>query len=111
MNSENPYHAPKDTTVEHSASPALLLWSVAVVFGSALFCGLIGLAIGSAIGSLAPGYYRSIFSNGSDPSFDPVAVGVGQGLTQGLAFGAVIGLILVGMFYWYRLQSQRRISR
>ena len=70
-----------------------------------LLGGLIGMGIGAALGAFVPGYYRSVFSNGSQRTFDPVAVGVGQGLTQGIVFGSIIGLVLVGLFYWYRSRS------
>ena len=88
-----------------------LLWSVVTVFGSAIFGGLIGIGIGTAMGMLIPGYYRSVFSTGGEPNFDPVAVGIGQGLTQGVVFGGIIGLILVAMFYWYRSRSAHRLSQ
>jgi hypothetical protein len=103
---ENPYDSPKQISNAAGGSPALLLWSVGVVFGSALVCGLIGLGIGAALGTIVPSYYRSVFSNGTEPGFDPVAVGVGQGLTQGVVFGGVIGLALVAMFYCYRSRSR-----
>ena len=108
MSADNPYNSPKNPTLQAATSPAPLLWSVAAVFGSAFLGGLIGLGIGAALGAFVPGYYRSVFFNGTDPSFDPVAVGIGQGLTQGVVFGGIIGLVLVGMFYWYRSRSARR---
>ena len=105
---DNPYDSPKDATVVTASSPAPLLWSVLAVFGSTIMGGLIGLGIGAALGLLVPGYYRSVFFSGGDPDFDPVAVGIGQGVTQGVVFGGVIGLVLVGMFYWYCLQTARQ---
>jgi len=108
MTTENPYDSPKAPTAATASSPAPLLWSVVAVFGSAVIGGLIGLGIGAALGSFVPGYYRSVFFGGSDPTFDPVAVGIGQGLTQGVVFGALIGLALVAMFYWYRSRSPRK---
>ena len=77
------------------------------MFGSAFLGGMLGLAMGAALGTFAPGYYRSVFVHGSDPNFEPLAVGIGLGLTQGAGFGAFIGLVLVGMFYWYRSRAQR----
>lgn len=103
----NPYDAPRTPADPAVSNPAPLLWSVVVVFGTAFVGGLIGLGLGAAIGTMLPGYYRSVFSGGSDPNFDPVAVGIGQGLTQGVVFGGITGLLLVGMFYWYRVQMQR----
>ena len=80
------------------------------MFGCAFLGGLCGLGIGAALGSFVPGYYRSVFSNGADTSFDPVAVGIGQGLTQGVVGGGTIGLALVAMFYWYRLRSSASVD-
>ena len=108
MATENPYDSPKDAMVAAESSSATLLWSVVAVFGSAFLAGLIGMGIGAALCSFVFGYYRSVFSNGSDPTFDLVAVGIGQRLTQGVVFGGVIGLVLVAMFYWYRSRSTRR---
>lgn len=109
MVADNPYTPPKNASPSVT-SPAPLLWSVAVVLGSAFLGSLIGLGLGSALGSLLPGYYRSVFSNGNDPNFDPVAVGIGQGVTQGLAFGGIVGVVLVALFYWYRSRLTHRLG-
>jgi len=102
METSNPYESPTSATEAKKSSSAPLLWSVLTIFGCAFLGGLIGLGIGVALGSFVPGYYRSVFSNGYEPHFDPVAVGIGQGLTQGVMFGGVIGLALVTIFYWYQ---------
>jgi hypothetical protein len=107
MATDSPYDTPKDLNVSSASSPVPLLWSVVAVFGSAFLGGLVGLGIGVALGSFVPGYYRSVFSNGADPNFDPVAVGIGQGLTQGVVFGGIVGLVLVAMFYWHHSRSAR----
>ncbi len=107
MPNENPYTPPTKSIVPLDASPSTLIWSIAAVFGTAFLGGLIGLGIGATLGSLVPNYYRSVFFNGDAPGFDPIAVGIGQGLTQGVVFGGVIGLVLVGMFYWYRSRLGR----
>jgi hypothetical protein len=78
------------------------MWTLGTVFGAAFAGGVLGLMIGAALGTFAPGYYRSVFASGNSANFDPVAVGIGQGLTQGVVFGGLIGLALVAMFYWYR---------
>lgn len=101
MATNNPYDAPK-SAAPRRASHSLLFWSALTVFGSALAGGLLGLATGAGLGNLIPSYYRSVFSNGSDPTFDPLAVGIGPGLTQGLGLGCLVGLGLVAMFYWHR---------
>ncbi len=105
MTNSNPYDSPTELPEPASVSPMPLLWSVVTVFGCSLLGGLCGLTLGAVLGTAVPGYYRSVFRHGADPSFDPVAVGIGQGLTQGVVFGAVIGLVLVAMFYWYRMRS------
>ena len=107
MTNDNPYDAPKVMPSAVTGSPAPLIWSVVTVFGSAMTGALLGLGVGAAIGRFAPNYYRSIFSNGGDPSFDPMAVGVGLGLTQGAGLGTLAGLILVALYYWYRTRTAR----
>ena len=106
MNSEKPYDAPHQSAP--SANPSLLLWTIGAVFATGSLGGLLGALLGAALGSFSPGYYRSVFSNGDSPNFDPVAVGIGLGLTQGVVFGTLVGLALVAMFYWYRSRSQRQ---
>ena len=69
--------------------------------------GLGGLAVGAGIGYFVPNYYRSVFSSGNEPHFDPVAVGIGQGLTQGLGFGLIAGVALVVAFWWYKSRLQK----
>lgn len=105
MTTDNPYDSPKNAAIKRASSPTTLLWSAVTVFGSAVTGGLIGLGVGAALGAFVPGYYRSVFSNGGEPHFDPVAVGIGQGVTQGVTFGGFIGLVLVGMYYWYRSRT------
>lgn len=111
MEAGNPYESPRVNSADSeqaavSFRPSLLLWSLATVFVSAMLGGLLGLLIGLALGSLVPGYYRSVFANGNEEFFDPVAVGIGQGLTQGVVFGGVVGLVLVALFYWRRSRLQ-----
>jgi hypothetical protein len=109
MSSETPYAPPQ--ALPPTAKPSLMLWIACSIFGSTVIGGGLGLVLGVMIGKFAPGYYRGVFSNGSDPSFDPLAVGVGLGLTQGAAFGAVIGIVSVMVYLWYRsrLEIQDRI--
>ncbi len=63
------------------------------------------MLIGAALGTFVPGYYRSVFSNGDNPSFDPVAVGIGQGLTQGVGTGLAVGIALLAVHYWRQTRS------
>lgn len=67
-----------------------------------------GLGCGVVIGQVAPGYYRSVFSNGQDPSFDSAATGLALGLLQGLAFGFATGIAAVAMYLWYRSRIRRQ---
>ena len=100
MSSDTPYALPQSPPAE--AKPALMLWIVGIIFGSMVIGSGLGLCLGVAIGKFAPGYYRGVFSNGSDPSFDPWSMGVGLGLTQGTVFGAAVGIVSVIVYLWYR---------
>ena len=100
MTSDNPYEPPQQT--RRQTVPSLLFWSIGAVFMTGLIGGTLGTLIGYALGSLSPGYYRSVFSQGNSPTFEPVSVGIGLGLTQGILLGIVVGLFLVAMFYWHR---------
>ncbi len=105
MTSDNPYDSPRGAALNGVANPGPLMWSVATVFGCSILGGLLGWGIGTALGTFVPNYYRSVFRAGADPNFDAVAVGMGQGVTQGLVFGGIVGLLLVGMWYWYRARQ------
>ena len=70
-----------------------------IALTSVLFSG-IGALVGWLIGTLMPGYYRSVFVGGNDPNFNPVETGLGQGLTQGMVLGATVGLVLVLANWW-----------
>ena len=74
--------------------------AIATIVICTVFLAGIGGGIGWGLGTFAPGYYRSVFSAGNKPWFDPVAVGVGQGLTQGTTGGVIVGLIVVALFVW-----------
>ncbi|QDV46972.1 hypothetical protein Enr13x_68810 [Stieleria neptunia] len=100
MSDQNPYESSQSGTAESEVKPSSMLWSIGIVFVASGIGGVFGLAIGAALGSLLPGYYRSVFSGGDSPNFDPLAVGIGQGITQGVVFGAVVGLAVVALFYW-----------
>jgi hypothetical protein len=71
-----------------------------VVVASSVVFAAIGGIIGYGIGSYMPGYYRSVFENGSRADFNPVEVGIGQGITQGVVGGAIVGLALVAIVVW-----------
>ena len=80
--------------------------AIATIAACTLLLACIGGGIGWALGTFAPGYYRSVFRNGEEAGFDPVSVGIGQGLTQGTTGGVVVGLIVVALFIWR--DSRRR---
>ena len=104
---DNPYESPRhaDESPAPSRASGVSPGSVVFVIASTVVCGLGGAAIGAALGVFLPDYYRSVFSGGDSPHFNPVAVGIGQGLTQGLAAGLLGGIGLVAVHYWYRLRS------
>ncbi|MGV3720781.1 MAG: hypothetical protein ACO1SX_07710 [Actinomycetota bacterium] len=81
---------------------------IAAVVICAVCFSLLGGMAGYLIGAFAPGYYRGVFANGSDPSFDPVQVGIGQGVTQGLVGGVFVGLIIVALAAWHDARVGRR---
>jgi hypothetical protein len=108
---DNPYESPATDSKPPAAAPSgpiVSLQAVLFVGASAFVCGVAGLLIGLALGTLVPGYYRSVFAGGDRPSFDPVAVGIGQGLTQGVVVGLFVGVALVAVHYWYRLRAERQ---
>ncbi len=74
--------------------------AIATIAACTAMLAVIGGGTGWALGTFAPGYYRSVFRNGNEPSFDPVSVGVGQGLTQGTSGGVAVGLVVVALFIW-----------
>ncbi len=80
--------------------------ALATVAGCTLVTGLVGGAVGLALGTQAPAYYRSVFRHGNEPWFDPPSVGLGLGLSQGLILGALVGLSLVALFLWRDSQAK-----
>lgn len=77
-----------------------------------IFFTVLGGLVGFLLGKYLPNYYKSIFRNGQDAEFDPLAMGVGQGLTQGITAGAVIAIIFLIVMVWHDVKSggQRRNS-
>ena len=71
--------------------------TITTVIKSTLALALAGGVIGIGLGVVSPGYYRTLFAHGHDPSFDPVAVGSGLGLTSEPAFS---GIALNPDFVW-----------
>lgn len=115
MNPDNPYQLPTKSDSATGVPVKTLSLShfrgaIVTVIGSAFAGGGIGMAIGAMLGAFLPNYYRSVFTNGDSPNFDPVAVGIGQGMTQGVALGTCVGLGLVAIFSWHRVKSQQAQS-
>ncbi|MGD9647746.1 MAG: hypothetical protein AB7U73_18685 [Pirellulales bacterium] len=111
---ENAYRP--DDPVANEGDPAAgspremsVLKAIATVAGCAFLFAVAGAAIGGALGVLAPGYYRAVFSSGDAPWFDPPVVGLGLGLSQGAVLGVFAGLVLVAIFVWR--QTKRGSTR
>ena len=64
---------------------------------SALLFAALGGAIGWALGTLAPNYYRNLYEDGHLPNFGPQQVGLG--VTQGFT-GGIVGLGIVLILFW-----------
>jgi hypothetical protein len=106
----NPYRSPK---VEcgcntHIGAP-LMTWGkgIAIVVATTVLGAIVGTALGFTLGRFVPAYYRSVFSRGNSPDFDPMAVGIGLGLSQGTAVGVFGGLVLVGAIAWFKSRRSR----
>ncbi len=76
-----------------------------LVWGIIFAC--FGSAIGAAIGSVAPGYYQSIFRNGHSPEFNPIQVGIGLGATQGVVSGVAVSIVVLALLAWRDIRSAR----
>jgi hypothetical protein len=81
-----------------------------IVAGAAAVCAAVGAGIGWALGTFAPGYYRTVFRYGDSPEFNPVQVGVGLGLTQGLTAGLAFGCMVVLAVTWYDSRRHRLLA-
>ncbi|MEZ6136336.1 MAG: hypothetical protein R3C53_15685 [Pirellulaceae bacterium] len=82
-----------------TALTTVLLWSAV--------SACVGSAIGATIGTVAPGYYRSVFRGGQSPEFNPLQVGIGLGASQGLASGIVISIVVLALLAWRDVRSAR----
>lgn len=81
------------------------------IAATAIACSLIGTILGYSLGTFAPGSYRALFPNGTDPAFNPAEVGLGLGCVQGLAAGIIIGLVVVFCVTWYEIRTAELRSR
>lgn len=68
----------------------------------------VGMAIGTAIGMFAPGFFAAILLVRGD--FDPLPLGISLGAVNGVLFGAGAGVLLVAIDAWRsrRAQQERR---
>ncbi len=80
--------------------------AIILVVSTTLVFTILGGVVGFCLGRFLPNYYRSIFRNGSDSDFDPLAVGLGLGLTQGLAAGSIIGVVVLVVMVWHDLRTR-----
>ncbi|MSR59404.1 MAG: hypothetical protein EXS05_17465 [Planctomycetaceae bacterium] len=79
-----------------------------VVASTSLVCGLVGSAIGFALGEYAPGAYQAFFVHASERArdeFNPIHVGLALGLGQGLLAGLIVGTIIVALVTWYEIRT------
>lgn len=106
MSEENPYQVPQERGSSGPPDTGHFIWCASAVFGCSILGALLGMVIGGLIGAIAPGYYRSVFSAGSSPDFNPVGIGLAMGLGQGAVFGGVIGLALIVIMYWFRGRTE-----
>lgn len=104
---DNPYEAPEAETIPNAPSGKMSFHNAATVFGCGLAGGILGLAIGTFIGSVFPGYYHTVFR----VPVEPLEVGAGLGLIQGTTGGFVVGLILVVVHSLYRLWWTREFVK
>lgn len=78
----------------------VLVISMTLVFTT--FGGLVGFWLGRFL----PSYYRSVFKNGGEPHFDPIAVGLGLGISQGAMAGAILGIVALAIMVWRGRRSR-----
>lgn len=98
----NPFTSPQSADSQSEAQPPITATkAIALAAGCALAGGGAGAALGFALAKVAPGYYRSVFSSGDRPDFDPEAVGLGLGATQGVVAGLLVGLAIACMLAWF----------
>lgn len=81
---------------------------IVFLWGIAFAC--VGAAIGAAIGSLAPEYYRSVLRHGDSPNFNPLQVGIGLGATQRIALGVAISVVVLALLAWRDVRATRRTT-
>ncbi len=98
MGEFNPYESPLGDIpggLDRARPSLTAARAFSIVIASGLSFSAAGAGIGYALGVVAPAYYRGVFSNGNDPSFDPAQVGLGLGLSQGMICGVVVGIAVI----------------
>ena len=81
-----------------------------ITIASGAAFSVLGGAIGYAMGTFAPDYYRVVFRVPPSVQLDPAHVGLGLGITQGLAAGLFIGLVIVVAVAWYNSRITKHSS-
>lgn len=83
-------------------SKALAL-ALVITFGF----GVAGMALGYAVGTLAPEYYRGVFPRLDWDRLDPTWVSMALGLFQGLAVGFVVAVVVLGFLVLSSSRARR----
>ncbi len=76
-----------------------------ITISAGLTFALMGGLAGSALGWIAPDYYRIVFRMPPDISFNSVHLGLGLGVTQGFGAGLVVGLAIVLIVAWFNSRT------
>lgn len=113
--STNPYQAgPLDAPVSRRL-PTLTWTTLGRLLAVVGFCttagGLLGLAVGSLLAIVAPGYYIEIFELDEFNTASPLTMGIGLGLTQGIAGGAAVGVAIDAIAVWYLTRTSPQVTR
>jgi hypothetical protein len=110
----NPYQAsPLDETVSRHL-PTLTWTTLGRLLAVVGFCttagGLLGLAVGTLLAIVAPGYYIEVFGLEDFNRASPLAMGIGLGLTQGIAGGATVGVAIDAIAVWYLTRTSPQVK-
>lgn len=106
MSAENPYAAPTadGERLQPKLPEAKLLFASVAAVALTTFGGCwVGVGAGYVGGRVAPTVYSA-----NEYAAVPNAMIIGMG--QGLGGGAATGIVLVGLFYWYRSRVRRKFA-
>lgn len=102
----NPYASPiaeSEQLAPKLPGARILFASIAAVALTTFGGCWVGVGAGYVGASIAPTYYAPVER---DHAAIPTALVIGMG--QGLGGGCVVGILLVGLFYWYRSRVKRK---